>query len=453
MISKWLPGVILFLVAYFTARGQALPDYTVTVLDPRSSGYYFITPYVDKLLPQPSKIFNLILDNTGTIIYYKEFSGEKQVCDFKLLKNGLISFYWHNKFYLMNEKFDIIDSVLCSNGILPDNHELQLLPNDNFLILGRENISMDLSAYPYFNNRNSPGSKAATVRCGVIQELDKNKKVVFEWHAQKYFSFGDVDPYYLKDSCTIDWTHFNAIEQDLDGNYLLSVRHFNEITKISRKNGSIIWRLGGKKNQFKFLNDTGKFYGQHDIRRIANNTITLFDNGRRGGSHPSSAKEYNLDEKKHRAFLTWKYIDNPATTSSEGLGNVQNLDNGNILINYGRIEGSNILFNVTTRENSKIFEIRFQDTMRTYRAFNYPESSFKLTRPVITTERIDGKLYLIAENGHKEYRWKGGETDQKILVTKPGNYIVFVSLNDGGFLSSLPFSVTESEFLDKTSRQ
>ena len=37
---------------------------------------------------------------------------------------------------------------------------------------------------------------------------------------------------------------------------MISSRHLNEITKISRTTGDIIWRFGGKNNQFTFVNDT-----------------------------------------------------------------------------------------------------------------------------------------------------------------------------------------------------
>ena len=50
----------------------------------------------------------------------------------------------------------------------------------------------------------------------------------------------------------IDYCHTNAIEQDNDGNILISSRNMDEITKINRITGQIIWRLGGKNNQFEF---------------------------------------------------------------------------------------------------------------------------------------------------------------------------------------------------------
>jgi len=85
------------------------------------------------------------------------------------------------------------------------------------------------------------------------------------------------------------------ISYDNDGNLLISSRHLDEITKINRTTGSIIWRLGGKNNQFAFPNDSLGFSHQHAIRRIGNENILLFDNGNfRGisGSQPDTTAEF-----------------------------------------------------------------------------------------------------------------------------------------------------------------
>ena len=108
-----------------------------------------------------------------------------------------------------------------------------------------------------------------------MQEQDANKNVVFEWHSKDYFNFTEVDTMRLLNPANVDWTHFNAVELDDDGNILVSVRHFNEITKVNRSTGAVMWRLGGKMNQFTFTNDSTQFIGQHDIRRIANGNITI----------------------------------------------------------------------------------------------------------------------------------------------------------------------------------
>lgn len=47
-----------------------------------------------------------------------------------------------------------------------------------------------------------------------------------------------------------DYFHINAVDKTSDGNYLISSRHTCTIFKVSSKDGSIIWRLGGKSSDF-----------------------------------------------------------------------------------------------------------------------------------------------------------------------------------------------------------
>jgi hypothetical protein len=57
----------------------------------------------------------------------------------------------------------------------------------------------------------------------------------------------------------VDWTHSNAVEFDYNGHLLLSSRPLNEITKINRQTGNVMWRFGGKYNNFTFIGDTVPF--------------------------------------------------------------------------------------------------------------------------------------------------------------------------------------------------
>ena len=423
---------------------QNYPAYTINVCDSTSSGYYFLCA-ID--VSQFSNIppTQMILDSTGKTIYYK-------ICDhgggdFKLQPNGLISYDYANKFFLLDSTFTIVDSVECLNGINTDGHDLQILPNGHFLLLGYENVVMDLSAYNMFGNFHTlPGDTNAIVKCGVIPEQDANHNVVFEWHTKDHFAFADVDPYWLNGPHNVDWNHCNAIELDNDGNILLSVRHFDEITKINRSDSSIIWRLGGNANQFTFPNDPAKFKGQHDIRRIANGNITLWDNGYLGPPyHAGYAKEYSIDDSLMTATLVWNYLEN-ANCFSRAVGNVQRLSNGNTLIDYGITTSENRLFDVVDPAANKIFEIEFADTLRSYRAFDFLTMPWQLPRPVINCVTIGNQSYLDAGAGHTKYLWSTGDTTQMIPVTAADTFSVFVSIGAGGFIRSENFIVTNINY-------
>ena len=132
----------------------------------------------------------------------------------------------------------------------------------------------------------------------------------------------------------VDYIHGNAIELDYDGNLLISSRHLNEISKISRSTGEFIWRLGGNNNEFTFVNDTIPFHYQHDIRRLENGNITMFDNGNFRAPLVSRALEYQLDEVNKVATLVWSYQHTPVVYGAF-MGSVQRLKNGNTLIGWG----------------------------------------------------------------------------------------------------------------------
>jgi hypothetical protein len=418
---------------------QLPPTYSITAYDTASKGFYFLTP-IKLGTASPGTPAHLILDSKGRVVYYKKFNSNTG--DFKLHANGLMSYHNNSKFYLMDSTFTVIDSVRIKNGLLFDAHELLILPNGHYTLLGNEKVQMNLSSYNMFNQNNTPGSPNATVTCGVIQEQDAAKNVVFEWHSKDYYSFADVDEVFLNNPSNVDWTHYNAVEMDQDGNYLVSSRHFNEITKINRSDSSIVWRFGGKQNQFVFTNDPSKFLAQHDIRRLSNGNVTMFDNGYNTVPlHPASTKEYKLNETAKTATLVWSFTEN-AGAYSRFIGNTQRLSNGNTLTDWGGITNNvNALFNVVTPGGNKIFEIVFSDTLRSYRAFNFsPTWSFK--QPTITCNYNGTQYYLDAGPGYSSYLWSTGATSQTIAISLPGDYYVFVPYGSGGKVSSEWYSVT-----------
>nr|MBK9651864.1 hypothetical protein [Bacteroidota bacterium] len=51
-----------------------------------------------------------------------------------------MSYSYLNKYYLLDSTFTPVDSVACKNGIMHDSHEMQLLPNGHFLLLGSKTL-------------------------------------------------------------------------------------------------------------------------------------------------------------------------------------------------------------------------------------------------------------------------------------------------------------------------
>lgn len=328
---------------------------STTLGDP---GYIFLAN--TSISSLPISPYLMILDDNANPIFYKKV--KPNALDFKKQPNGNLTYFSSPdlKYYELDNHYNLVDSFYCGNGYTTDLHELRLLSNGHALLLGSDQQIVDMRSI--IQN----GDSAALVSGAIIQELDENKNVVFQWRSWDHFLITDATHENLT-AHVIDYVHANALEIDNDGNILLSSRHMDEITKINRLTGETIWRLGGNNNQFNFLNDPDKFSHQHAIRRIANGHITLFDNGNFHSPSYSRAVEYNIDEQNKTIQLVWQFRNSP-DYYSYAMGNVQRLDNGNTLIGWGA--GSPSVTEVDPAGN-KVLEFALPDGIVSYRAFKF----------------------------------------------------------------------------------
>lgn len=336
------------------------PHYSVTSTNP-SDGFIFLGNFTwfTGVITQP---YMLILDNSGNPFFYKKLQGN--CLDLKLQPNGMITYYdgLSKKFYGLDTTFSIVDSFYCKNGYATDLHDLRILPNGHFLLIGDDYETVDMSQMV------SGGLSNAKVMGIIIQELDKNKNVVFQWRSWDHFKITDAAPDISMTSDTIDYVHTNAIEVDNDSSLIISCRHLDELTKINRQTGDIIWRMGGKNNQFWFLNDPVGFSHQHAVRKLSNGDLVVFDNGNLHYSvMPSRALEYKIDETNLKAVLVWQFRNTPDEYSI-AMGYVQRLENGNTLIGWGATSPS---ITEVSPSGEKVFELSLPKNVFSYRAYRF----------------------------------------------------------------------------------
>ena len=335
------------------------PSITVNASDNPDPGYIFLSSFTFPFTVQ----YNMILDNSGFPIYFRKMS--TPAFDLKVQSNGLLTYFdlGRELFYGMDASYTVVDSFQTGNGYFTDLHELQVLTDGHALLMSYDFQVMDMSQIV------PGGDTAATVTGLIIQEIDQSKNVVFEWRSWDYFEITDATHLDFTES-EIDYAHGNAIELDFDGNLLISSRNMDEITRINRQTGEIIWRLGGKNNQFTFVNDTAGFSYQHDIRRLPNGNITLYDNGNFHSPPYSRAVEYDLDEQNKTATLVWEYRNTPDTYGAF-MGDVQRLSSGNSIIGWG---GTSPTVTEVRSDGSKTLELTFDPGTWSYRAFRFPWS-------------------------------------------------------------------------------
>ncbi|MBN2000990.1 aryl-sulfate sulfotransferase, partial [candidate division KSB1 bacterium] len=331
------------------------PYMEVTVHKNPHSDYIFLNNWSDL---QP---FNIIFDTEGNPVWYNRFSDRRR--DFKVQKNGIITMLKRDggeRFVGFNNNFEEIATFTAKNGYSTDEHELQVLENGNYLLIGIKADIVDMSTFV------EGGKENAQVYETVIQEFTPDNEMIYQWRAWDNFDITDmVSPEDPLTGSSIRFPHMNAIDIDLDGNILLSSRHISEVTKINRQTGEIIWRLGGKNNQFTFVNDPlDGIEMQHDIRIVGPNRYTIFDNGNLHTNSESRVPEYELDLEKMTATLVWEYRHDPLRYS-HWMGNTQRLSNGNQHINWA--DGSLPKVTEVTPSGEKVLEMQFVQKYHSYR--------------------------------------------------------------------------------------
>ncbi len=380
---------------YLTAP-QDIPHYTVAKTSPdNGEGDIFVAPIPWTAASTGSYL--LILDGQGNLIYYQSMANQFNGYDFKVLPNGDLSFFSQKDsvFYVMDAHYQIIKKIQAGNGYATDLHDLLLLPNGNVILMAYDAETIDMSKVV------SGGNSNATVTGLIVQELDSSDNVIFQWRSWDFFAFTDstsslTDP-------TIDLVHGNGLALAGDGNLLVSSRDLSEITKIDLQTGAVMWRLGGKANQFQFVNDQPFAY-QHNIGVLPNGDITIFDNhGTQESPAPSRGVEYKVDEVNKTVTKMWEFQDTPPIFATF-MGDTQRMVNGNTFLDWGApFTGTGYQFvNITEvdPQNQVIFQLAFDQPYVSYRAFRAPWLGSPLTRPDLAF-KTDGNGLLLG------YSWNG----------------------------------------------
>jgi hypothetical protein len=344
------------------------------------------------------KPYNVIFDNSGSPIWYSREPDERR--DFKAQPNGWATMMIRDGYggsgwgYIaLDTNYEYVKTFRGTNGYSTDEHELKVLPDGGYFLICIRSITVDMSQYV------TGGKKNATVSESCIEEFTAKDEMIFQWRGLDHFDIRDVE---LDDptGSSIRFPHMNSIDLDDDGNIILSSRHISEVTKINRRTGEIIWRLGGAHNQFTFVNDElGGFKNQHAARVLGNGHYTLFDNGDLHNPPVSRAVEYELDTTNMTATLVWEFRDKPDKYSFY-MGNVQRLPNGNTLINWAV---SNLPKLTEVRpDGTKAFEMNFVDQWECYRVHRCAWQGVAKTPYLIVEPQYNNVTLLFNKFGDRD---------------------------------------------------
>lgn len=230
-----------------------------------------------------------VIKNNGDSVFQQSVAGFPY--DFHLGRNGyFITYRGDKKYYAMlDSNFHMIDTFSMANGFSSDPHDCRLTDDGYAFVIGVEDQS-------------AGGEKNQVYRGSVIQQFDRHRNIIFEWRSVDWIDATETT-HLNEDAGLLDYVHTNSIEIDWDGHLITSNRNIDQINKIDVNTGEFIWRLGGLKNEFAFINDAEQFSRQHDCRRLINGHITIYDNEITTRRHILLQK--NTASMKFRKLLRW----------------------------------------------------------------------------------------------------------------------------------------------------
>ncbi|HEU4994133.1 MAG TPA: arylsulfotransferase family protein, partial [Gemmatimonadaceae bacterium] len=292
--------------------------------------------------------FGLVIDNTGRVVWYRRFpSGPGLNFQAQPVFGGR---YVARPPTAATQQGVVVEldplgaetrRITCAEGLQPRFHDMIAQPDGSYWLLCDQTETVNLA--------NIGGNEAAQVTGTAIQHVNAKGDLLFSWSPFGYFSILDLDAS-DRNGSSVNWTHGNAFDIDTDGNLIASFRSLNEITKIDSRTGDVLWRMGGKANEFTFEgNASAPFARQHGVRVVGRGEIVLLDN--LGVPSESRAERYVYDEAQRWARLEASYSSQPAIVAQLG-GTTQDLPGGRTLVafgNGGRVEEYDASGNVVWR--------------------------------------------------------------------------------------------------------
>lgn len=386
--------------AYADSLPGDFPRFKVDTSTTPASGYYFLTTADD--VPGVGH-FLYMVDNAGKVVKYKR--APSHVYDFKVEANGLLSYAdaysdWgyaggsrcvHR---ILDSTLTPVDSFRAGNGYESDTHEFKMLPNGHVLLHAYDIQYFDLSKIITGGNPN------AIVVGSILQELDLEKNVVFQWRSWDHITIPET--YMVATAAAFDYIHINAYDIDDDGNILACFRNTCEIVKINRMSGDMMWRMGGKNNQFTFIgeyeaNKPAYYTFPHGFNRLVNGNFILFDNGNLHKTQVSRAVEYKVDQINKTATMIWEYHHTPEVFAPTR-GSVQRLANGNTVIGWGSASFAGVGKTMITELSpggATLFEMESLDNMPSYRAQKFLWNAYTVPAAAVTEyEVLPGNDYF-----------------------------------------------------------
>ncbi|HET8587645.1 MAG TPA: arylsulfotransferase family protein, partial [Candidatus Limnocylindria bacterium] len=295
----------------------------------------------------------------------------------------------YGSYVLADEAYREIRRINAGDGLQADLHELVLTDAGTALLI----------AY-----RKQPTAAGASAKLppqiydSLVQEIDLDSgRVLFEWSAAQRIGLDESYEPLPDNGDAWDYCHVNSIDVDADGSLIVSARNTSAVYKVDRSSGEVIWRLGGRRSDFTLGSGAG-FALQHDARRHADGSLSIFDDSQAPGL--SRGIRLRLDESSMRASLLGEYV-NPRRFTTPAQGNMQLLDDGHALIGWG----SEPYLSEFGTDASLLLDIGFPSGDASYRVFRSTWTGRPTEPPALVVEADAGATNAyVSWNGATEVR-------------------------------------------------
>ena len=316
---------------YIRCLPSDFPNYTAAVTGPpqQANGYLLtITPY------------SIVFDTDGVPVWWYKDASAFSPLDAKFF--GPTTIGWAEGIagrYVLRGLDGSLQTIVGGGAVLVDFHDLQLLPNGNYL--GIMNVTRNCPTDPtQCVDLSSWGlSSQATISDAVIVELNPANQIVWQWSVADHIDVA---------AANVNWhdqfpdvIHMNSILSDGNGGIIFSARHLDAVYRIDMATGALTWKLGGSPEP-ESLNVVGDQYvdaggqlfsGQHYARLAPDGSLTVSDNGTRANRAPRAVR-FAIDTLTNTATEA-EQITDPRATFANCCGSAEKLAGGDWVISWG----------------------------------------------------------------------------------------------------------------------
>ncbi len=370
------------------------PAVTVTAREEgRAPGFVFLAPKSGRGHDGP-----MIIDDFGRPVWFKPIPNRELATDFRVQSYGgrPVLTWWQGRLsggdgrgegVIYDDTYRAVRRVRMGNGLYADLHEFELTPQGTALLIAYDAV------------RRSEG----IVLQAVVQEIDvATGLVLFEWHSLGNIALSETHTERPSRRARWDYMHLNSVALDGHGDFIVSARATDAVYRISRVTGRVVWRLGGKRSDFK-LGPGASFSLQHDARPQPDGSLTIFDNSRRGTREASRGITVVVDERRKTATLR-QAVAHPTGVLSSTQGGVQALPGGNVFVGWG----SQRFFSEYDAQGRLVFAGQLARGNDNYRAYRFPWTGRPASPPKALAERRGDRIAVqVSWNGSTNVaRWQ-----------------------------------------------